>query len=226
MLELAARLLDPTALALVLGGTMATAAIRVSREEALRALAALKPLFRARPAIDALIAQRAVRAIERIAERKGIVCADHVKTPSRFMRRAAIQLADAPSAEWFASWAKQELDERAARHEGAASVWRAASDSAPAMGMIGTVVGLIGMFVSMDDPASIGPAMALALLTTLYGLFVSAVIAAPIAGRLERLSIAERRWQAAALARLEALARAEAPATAAEWLVRRARAAG
>src|SRR3546814_5904364 len=65
--------------------------------------------------------------------------------------------------------------------------------------MIGTVVGLVGMFIAMDDPATIGPAMALALLTTLYGLFVSAVIATPIAGRLERLSIAERRWKVAAL---------------------------
>src|SRR3546814_20201222 len=76
------------------------------------------------------------------------------------------------------------------------------------------------MFIAMDDPATIGPAMALALLTTLYGLFVSAVIATPIAGRLERLSIAERRWPVAALARLEALARAEAPATTSGWLLR------
>lgn len=226
MLDLAARLLDPTALALVLGGTVATAAIRGTRQEAARALAALKPLVRARPAADSLVARRAVREIEHIVELKGVACADHVKTDSAFMRRAALQLADAPTADWFAGWARKELDERAARHEGAISFWRAAADSAPAMGMIGTVVGLIGMFVAMDDPATIGPAMALALLTTLYGLFVSAVIATPIAGRLERLSIAERRWQAAALARLEALARAETPVTTAEWLIRRAEASG
>src|SRR3546814_11321360 len=77
------------------------------------------------------------------------------------MRRAAIHLADAPTADWFAAWAKKELEERAARHESAVSFWRAASDSAPAMGMIGTVVGLVGMFIAMDDPATIGPAMAL-----------------------------------------------------------------
>jgi chemotaxis protein MotA len=226
MLELAARLLDPTALALVLGGTIATAAMRGTRQEVGRAAAALKPLLRGRPAADSLIARRAVREIERIVELKGIACADHVKTDSGFMRRAAIQLADAPTADWFGSWAKKELEERAARHESAISFWRAAADSAPAMGMIGTVLGLIGMFVAMDDPATIGPAMALALLTTLYGLFVSAVIATPIAARLERLSIAERRWQAAALGRLEELARAETPATTSEWLIRRARASG
>ena len=225
MLELAARLLDPIALLLVLGGTMATAAVRGAREDVARALAALGPLLRSRPAADALVAERAVREIERLAERKGIVCADHVKTGSAFMRRAAIHLADAPSPEWFADWAGKELAGRAARHDGAAAVWRAAAESAPAMGMIGTVLGLIGMFLAMDDPATIGPAMALALLTTLYGLFLSAVVAAPVAGRLESLSAAERRWQAAALGRLEALARAEAPSTTGEWLRQRAKAA-
>ena len=226
MFELAARLLDPTALSLVVGGTAATAALRGTREDLARAIGALKPLLVARPAAEALAARRAVREIERIVEHKGIACADHVKGDNAFVRRAALQLADAPSADWFAAWARRELDERSARHEGAVSVWRAACDSAPAMGMIGTVVGLIGMFVAMDDPASIGPAMALALLTTLYGLFVSAVVAAPIAGRLERLSIGERRWQADALARLEALARAEAPDGTAAWLKRRARTPG
>ena len=109
MFELAARLLDPTALALVLGGTIATAVMRGTRQEAGRAVGALKPLFRARPAADALIARRAVREVERIVELKGIACADHVKTDSPFMRRAAIQLADAPTADWFAAWAKKEL---------------------------------------------------------------------------------------------------------------------
>src|SRR3546814_16582799 len=77
------------------------------------------------------------------------------------MRRAAIHLADAPTADWFAAWAKKELEERAARPESAVSFWRAASDSAPAMGMTGTVVGLVGLFIALDDPATLGPATAL-----------------------------------------------------------------
>ena len=84
------------------------------------------------------------------------------------------------------------------------------ADVAPNAGMIGTVIGLVGMFVAMDDPAHIGGPMAMALLTTLYGLLVSAVIAGPIAARLERLSAAELRWQRAVVDRLDALAREEA----------------
>jgi chemotaxis protein MotA len=65
------------------------------------------------------------------------------------------------------------------------------------------------MFATMDDPARIGPGMALALLTTLYGIILSSVIAGPIAGRLARLSEAELAWQRLAVERLELLAHAE-----------------
>jgi chemotaxis protein MotA len=78
------------------------------------------------------------------------------------------------------------------------------------MGMIGTVLGLIGMFASMDDPAGMGPAMAMAMLTTFYGLVLGTLMFGPVAARLERLSEAELRWQAKAVDRLAGLARAEA----------------
>src|SRR3546814_12230337 len=99
MLELAARLLDPTALALVLGGTVATAAMLGTKQEVARAVAALKPLFRARPAAAALTAQRAVRAIEWSVEVTRIARLDHVKTNSHFMLRAPIHPTHTPQGE-------------------------------------------------------------------------------------------------------------------------------
>jgi chemotaxis protein MotA len=79
------------------------------------------------------------------------------------------------------------------------------------------------MFAVMDDPARMGPAMALAMLTTLYGLVLGALLFGPVAARLERLSEAELRWQATVLNRLEKLARGE-NADGILWLRRRARA--
>src|SRR3546814_20749818 len=122
--------------------------MRGTKQEVARAGAALKPLFRARPAAEALTAQRAVRAIERIVEFKGIACADHVKTNSTFMRRAAIHLSDAPTAGWFDHWPKKELEERAARHQIALSFWLAASVRTPPRAMIGTAVRPAGLFMS------------------------------------------------------------------------------
>jgi chemotaxis protein MotA len=77
------------------------------------------------------------------------------------------------------------------------------------MGMIGTITGLVQMFANMDDPSKIGPGMAVAMLTTLYGVILGAGIAAPIAGRLESLSDTEIAWQTAATRQLELLARDE-----------------
>jgi chemotaxis protein MotA len=204
-----ARFLDPLSLLIVLGGSALAAAARSTRTDIRRALAALGPLVRARPELDAHAALIAVNRIEALTEVRSIACADRVRTAEPFLRRAARRLSDAPSGESFARWSKEELDRRRLRHSGAIAVWRAAADAAPAMGMIGTIIGLIQMFAAMDDAARIGPAMALALLTTLYGVIVSSVLAGPIAARLERLSEAEIAWQQIALDRLERLAYAE-----------------
>jgi chemotaxis protein MotA len=144
-----------------------------------------------------------------LAEVRGISCTDRVETAQRFLRRAARELSDARSSSDFCRWAADEIDNRRARHQGVISVWRGAAETAPAMGMIGTIIGLVQMFAAMDDPASMGPGMAVAMLTTLYGVILSAAIVGPIAGRLERLSETELTWQVAVLKQLELLVRAE-----------------
>lgn len=70
------------------------------------------------------------------------------------------------------------------RHVVGASIFKAMGDVAPAMGMIGTLIGLVAMLANMDDPKSIGPAMAVALLTTLYGAMMATMFALPVADKL------------------------------------------
>jgi chemotaxis protein MotA len=69
-------------------------------------------------------------------------------------------------------------------------------DVGPAMGMIGTLVGLVQMLSNMEDPKSIGPAMAVALLTTLYGAMMATMICLPLADKLSLRSSEEARMQA------------------------------
>ena len=78
------------------------------------------------------------------------------------------------------------------RHELGQSVFKSMGDSAPAWGMIGTLIGLVQMLAAMDDPASIGPAMAVALLTTLYGAVIANFICLPIADKLALRSSQEK----------------------------------
>jgi chemotaxis protein MotA len=200
---------DPLAFSIVLGGTMVVTWISATGKDGWRGFGALLPFFRARPARDAEAADRAFLRIRHLSEYKGTICADRVKTPVDFVHRAACRLADADSAEHFAVWAREELEDRRARHKAAIGLWCYAAEVAPAMGMIGTVVGLVMMFAQMNDPAAMGPAMAVAMLTTLYGLILAFGLAGPVAARLERLSEAECAWQARVAERLLALARAE-----------------
>jgi len=71
------------------------------------------------------------------------------------------------------------------RHDSGVKIFRVMADLAPAMGMIGTLVGLVAMLSNMDDPKAIGPAMAVALLTTLYGAMIANMVAIPVANKLE-----------------------------------------
>ena len=79
---------------------------------------------------------------------------------------------------------RTELDAVATRHRDGKALMDCMGRFAPAFGMIGTIVGLVKMLFTMDDPSTIGPSMAIALLTTLYGALVAYVIALPIADKL------------------------------------------
>ncbi len=74
------------------------------------------------------------------------------------------------------------------RHETGAEIVATMGAFAPAMGMIGTVIGLVQMLQSMSDPSTIGPAMAVALITTFYGAILANLVFLPMAGKLKNRS--------------------------------------
>ncbi len=84
-----------------------------------------------------------------------------------------------------------EVEQLESRHKYGAEIFTAVGTFAPAMGMMGTLIGLVQMLMQMDDPANIGPAMAVALLTTFYGVVLANLVALPIAGKLKTRSSQE-----------------------------------
>jgi len=86
-----------------------------------------------------------------------------------------------------------------------AKVFTALADVGPAMGMIGTLIGLVQMLSNMEDPKSIGPAMAVALLTTLYGAMLATMVASPIADKLSLRMTEEARMQSLYIDALKAI---------------------
>ena len=84
-----------------------------------------------------------------------------------------------------------ELEYLAERHKGGQQLFLAMAKYSPAFGMVGTLIGLIAMLKSMSDPASIGPSMAVALITTFYGAVLANLVFMPIAGKLKARSAEE-----------------------------------
>ncbi len=84
-----------------------------------------------------------------------------------------------------------EMQAAARRHTRTVGVLRKAAEISPAMGLIGTLVGLVQMLGNLSDPSTIGPSMAVALLTTFYGAVLANMVFTPLASKLERNSSEE-----------------------------------
>jgi chemotaxis protein MotA len=126
-----------------------------------------------------------------------------------FLQRSIGVVADGLPPEEIEGMLVREIEAMADRHARGISVLRRAGEVAPAMGLIGTLVGLVQMLGSLNDPSAIGPSMAIALLTTLYGAFLSSVVLLPLAVKLERNSDDERLMRALAVVGAVSIARQE-----------------
>ncbi|MGD9560590.1 MAG: motility protein A, partial [Oscillospiraceae bacterium] len=105
-------------------------------------------------------------------------------TQDAFLKSSLMLVVDSVEPEKVHNLLQAELDKLSDRHSVGRSFMDSGGAFAPGFGMIGTLIGLINMLKDMDDPSSIGPAMATALLTTLYGSFLANMIFSPMATKL------------------------------------------
>ena len=128
--------------------------------------------------------------IERVVElanlvrRDSILALEGVDIQNPFLQQGVQYLVDNMEPALIKSTLNREMNQAMERHENGCQIFKAMGDVAPAMGMIGTLIGLVQMLSAMEDPKSIGPAMAVALLTTLYGAILANMFALPIADKL------------------------------------------
>jgi chemotaxis protein MotA len=107
-------------------------------------------------------------------------------TLDAFMEKGMAMVVDNVPADKVEQLLMQDIHSLAERHHKGVLIFRKAADIAPAMGLIGTLVGLVQMLGSLSDPSKLGPAMAVALLTTFYGALLAYVLFTPLATKLER----------------------------------------
>lgn len=182
--------LDGPSILIVIGGTFGVVTACFSVRDMIGAGATLgRTLFRN----NIKSGEAAVQLLQlaQIARYRGVLAIQNYMpaVEDREMLRAGLSMViDGTPGEDVERIMRREVQAIAQRQSRSVSIFKKAAEISPAMGLIGTLVGLIQMLANLDDPNTIGPSMAVALLTTFYGALLSNVVFTPLASKMERNS--------------------------------------
>ena len=176
--------IDTVSIVIVVGGTFMVVLFRVTLAQFLGSFKAAMIAFLYKSTDPVKLIEEAVE-LANIARKEGILALEGKEISHPFLKTGISLSIDGHPPEVVSKLLAKDINLTIERHETSANMFKAAGDAAPAMGMIGTLVGLVQMLSNMSDPKSIGPAMAVALLTTLYGAVIANAIALPIADKLK-----------------------------------------
>lgn len=176
---------------IVFGGTFMVTLMRIPLSDFFRSFGvAAKAFFNKKEDPNQLI-EEAVRLAD-VARKNGLLALEGETIENEFLGRGVNLCVDGHDPELVKKILSEDINLSIKRHDVGQDMWSSVGNMAPAMGMIGTLVGLVQMLANMADPAAIGPAMAVALLTTLYGAIIANAFAIPLADKLASVSSYER----------------------------------
>jgi len=198
---------------IVILGTMTVTSISFSWEEVANAGKVIgNSLFRKRLS-GAMMASQ-LMDVSMLAKKRGLLAlasAENELKKDQHLYKAVQIVTDGYNAEDIERILAQDLDALVERHRRSANILRRGSEIAPAMGLIGTLIGLVQMLANLQDPETIGPAMAVALLTTFYGAILGTAVLAPMAAKLERNSNEEAMLRSLVMISMSSIARQDNP---------------
>ncbi len=178
----------PSAL-IVLGGTLGATLVNYPLKNVLGVIGIIKNTFFHTSDDPATIIDRFLEFANK-ARREGILSLEPAlkEVDDTYLRKGLQLTVDGLEPESIKDILETEIGYLEDRHELGAEIMSIMGAFAPAMGMIGTVIGLVQMLQTMEDPSTIGPAMAVALITTFYGALLANLVFNPMAGKLKTRS--------------------------------------
>lgn len=179
--------IDPPSIFVVGGGVIATTLIKWPIEN----VKALVPIYMKSIFSTPMEPKLMIEEIQKLAEtarRESVFALEKVPVEDKFLKKAVTLAADNRPPEVITSILSLEIAAMEDRHAKGVDILEGMGADGPAFGMIGTLIGLVQMLQNMSDPSSIGPAMAVALLTTFYGSVIANVFTIPVAGKLKQRS--------------------------------------
>lgn len=174
---------------IVVGGTLGATLINYPLRDVLGVFSVAKnAIFSTNTSIDELVERFMLYANK--SRKEGILALEsEIKTVKDVFLKKGVQLSiDGLEPQDINDILDTEIEFIRSRHQLGAEIFSTMGAFAPALGMIGTLIGLVQMLQNMDDPSTIGPAMALALLTTFYGSIMANIVCLPLAGKLKTRS--------------------------------------
>jgi chemotaxis protein MotA len=197
---------------IVLGGTLGATLTNYPLRVVLSSAALIKKtLSGERP--DYAVMSTQILEFAALARREGILAIETSlkQLPDPYLRKGMQLLVDGLEPHSLAEILEYEIANTEQRHETGTDLLGSMAAYAPAMGLIGTVIGLVQMLGNLKDPSSIGPAMAVALLTTFYGALLANLLFLPLCGKLKQRSKEEILIMEMQMAGILGIARGENP---------------
>lgn len=202
--------INPPSLMVVVGGTAATVMIAERFQNVFNAVRVAMNAFTDKTKSPKEVIDL-VGELAQAARKDGILALEGFKVEDTFLAKAVRLAVDGIAPEEIRASLIGELSSLSERHKRGQKLFKFMGGIAPSMGMIGTLIGLVQMLQALDDPSSIGPAMAVALLTTLYGAVIAFVVCGPIAEKLENRTKEETLNMKIVMEGVEGILRGENP---------------
>lgn len=168
----------------IFGGATASTIIRFPFSTMMHGLPmGMKFVFQLRPLEPRALIEEITKIAE-IMRKSGPMALETHQVDDAFLAQGIRYVVDGYDAEFIKATMEKDRDTFLAHLDEGQKIYRAIGDCAPAWGMIGTLLGMVGMFANMSDPSTLGPFMATALLATLYGAVIANLFCLPIADKL------------------------------------------
>jgi chemotaxis protein MotA len=176
--------LDIPSVLIVVGGTMGVTLVRNPIKAVLGTMGVVRKAFTTKLP-DASDLTRQVVDMSKKARKESLLALEKVEVDYPFLSKGVSLCVDGLEPGQIRSILEAEIVATSGRHKRGREILDGIGSAAPAFGMIGTLIGLVQMLTALDDPDSIGPAMATALLTTLYGALIANIFALPLSDKLK-----------------------------------------
>ena len=180
------RYLDFPSAVITFGGAFFAVMLSKSLSDYIGGLKSFLLIFKT-PTADVKAMIQKIIDLSNIARKEGLLSLEEAASDldDEFMKKGILLIVDGTDPELVRGIMETELISTEDRHKTKIGFWEDLGAMGPAWGMIGTLIGLVNMLYEMDDPSSIGPSMAVALITTLYGSLLANWICIPVSGKLK-----------------------------------------